>query len=133
MRKSLFIVFFQLLVLSCDKELVNSGFPSIVARSVSGNGDAVVFSGEIMRNSDIAVTEMGFIWQADADPLAVPGFKITAESQNKSDFSSEVDVSIKKDQSYLVRAYVICGDKTVYSEKLQYLGETDIPDRKSVV
>lgn len=130
MKKCFFIlIIFSLLIISCDRELVNSGFPSLIARSVSENDGTMLISGEILRNGESNVTELGFIWQADADPLSIPGFRKKADLTVKFQFNAEVDASVKKGQNYMVRAYAICGEKMVYSEKLQFVAENEIPCR----
>lgn len=125
---SLFILV-TLLIFSCDRELINSGFPSITVNSVTGEGVTMDFAGEILRNGDGNLTGLGFIWQADADPLSIPGFTARAQWSGNTQFNAEVNASVKKGQNYIVRAYAICGEKMVYSEKLQFVAEYDIPLR----
>lgn len=119
------IILSCLWIISCDKELVSSGFPTVVLNPVSGQGDELTLSGLIMKSENGTVDETGFIWQIEEDPLIRPGFGLICPASEQ--FDATVNFSLKKDKIYIVRAYARCGENMIYSEKMDFTAAADFP------
>lgn len=112
----LFIISFFWIV-SCNKELIGSGYPTVVLSSISP-GESPVFSAELIKDKYTTVDETGFIWQMDDDPLNKAGFEI--KSTVSDHFSATVTTSLVKGRIYTVRAYARCGDHNIYSDIMNF-------------
>lgn len=121
------VIFTNFLVVSCDKELVSSGYPTVVLNSVPGQADENVFSATIMKNGYRKVDRTGFIWQIEEDPLVRPGFELRCAALDQ--FAGAVNYSLKKDKNYKVRAFARCGEFLVFSEMMDFTAGNDLPCR----
>lgn len=116
----LFLIISSSVFYSCDRELISSGYPNVATLSAEDQGEKIVFSGELKNDEDILIDEAGFIWQSSDDPVSKPGFQVKSEKPGSGNFSAEISWSVANDKNYVLRAYVKCGDKTVYGEKLDF-------------
>lgn len=132
MKRIIFTLLFlisALVISSCDRQPISSGFPNVITLSAKDLGDMIVFSGELKNDDGTDIDEVGFIWQNDEDPIARPGFLVRSDASGSGFFTAEVNWSITHDKNFVLRAYAKCGEKMVYGEALVFRSDLSLPCR----
>jgi N-acetylneuraminic acid mutarotase len=119
----------MIVLTTCNKEFVETGYPSIVTLPVISNtGGELLFSGKIVWRKPAELNELGFLWQTGEDPLVKNGFRLNIGSKTISgNFQTKITTTIKKGAKYFVRAYALCGKTKIYGEIVEFVAGADLP------
>jgi hypothetical protein len=127
--RGLFFIYLSFAVvfgISCDRELIRSGFPFVITVSAEDTENAVAFTGQL-KKYEKEIDEAGFIWQCDADPLPSPGFKIAVIDPGSEQFSATAAFSFSSEKGYSVRAYARCGETMIFGERIDFQTSLTLP------
>ena len=108
-RTSLLILILVLAVMCQEEKYTEKGIPEVEVTSVKLiEGGGAVFEGRILSTGSDDITEHGFLWDTNDNPL--PG---TAETvllgprQGSGTFTCTVMADIQENQSYYIRAFLV--------------------------
>lgn len=118
----LFIFSLVLLLYSCEKENHPGDYHLVVTREITEiNAQGATMQGEVTFNGKEPVREYGFIWGSsyNAYPIDYLSHSVIAELTDEK-FVLHIDSKLKKDVSYVVRAYIKTDTRTVYGNMVKF-------------
>jgi N-acetylneuraminic acid mutarotase len=125
MKNTRIITYFFLSLLigiACQEEFADRDFPSVItAGTIIQGSEGVEFKGEIIGRKSVEITELGFIWQINEDPINNPGFRVNLPTNIQTGkFNILIASSIKMNSEYFVRAYAKGGGRIIYGEVCKF-------------
>jgi hypothetical protein len=126
-RVVLYIFLSLLIAIACQEEFADRDFPGVITTGTILKGsEGVEFTGEIIGRKSAEITELGFIWQNNEDPVENPGFRINLLTNIKTGkFNTLIASSIKKNTEYFVRAYAKVSNRIIYGEIVKFTSDED--------
>ncbi len=130
--KNIGISFTMLLLFTCDNyEFPKSPYPRIVTLPVVNILETgVTFQGIITQLGQKEITNHGFVWGLDKNPLISNDDKIQLGAKsNPGSFGAEVKYGLAEGVTYFVKAFVATEDYFVYGEAVAFTSKGSTPPK----
>lgn len=133
-RKSLsgtpLLILIMLLATTCQEEkYTDKGIPEVELTSVIAiEGQGAVFEGRILSTGSEEITEHGFLWDTDNNPLPATAEKVLlGPRQDPGTFTCIAAADIRKGQQYFARAFMVTAQHTSLGAITTFTGKGSIP------
>jgi N-acetylneuraminic acid mutarotase len=121
---------------ACQREkYTEKGIPEVETRGVTVMKDGAAFYGEILSDGGKNITEHGFLWGVDENPVfGGSDFILLGPHSGTGEYSATVSGAIEKDRVYYMRSFIKTADITSYGNIITFKGEGSKPPvLKSVI
>lgn len=124
------LILIMLLVTTCQEEkYTDKGIPEVELTSVRAiAGQGAVFEGRILSTGSEEITEHGFLWDTDNNPLPATAAKVLlGPRRGTGTFTCTAAADIGKDQQYFARAFMVTAQHLSLGNVITFTGEGSMP------
>ena len=123
LRNTLLLLILILLIRCEEDKITSRDYPRVKTLSVTEiTSEGATFNAQIIYRGNFEVINYGFVWGEGIDPRKEVSDRVLfAENIQNQNFSEVIEISLKKDVTYSVRAFVETHEFIVYGENVDFI------------
>lgn len=116
------IIFFSLFTSCAEEELNQRDYPTLYTLEITDiTNSGAIFNAEIRYRGEFKILQYGFIWsQRDIMTLNTPNIIKYTDDTREMEFNYEITTGLNVNTTYLVRAYIVTEDYTVFGNVMEF-------------